>query len=351
MRIYLISNMYPDQDNPQYGVFVKNFREKMEDGSFHFVRGTLLKGKKKGLMKLGHYLLFILDGIVKLNLGKFDLVYVHYVQHSLIPLHFWLFNRNKKVVLNAHGTDLSLKSASYSKLRSWNFRIFSRADLVVIPSDVFVQKAINAGAVRDKIHIYPSGGIDPDVFYPDPPKKNLSLKIGFIGRLDKGKGCEHLIEAFSLLPKHMNLMLILVGMGNQEDHLRSLVQKFSLKEKVVFLGPQPQNKLRAIYASMDVFIFPTLLEESLGLVGLESMACGTPVVGSDIGALPTYIKEGVNGFLVKPGSAKEIADKIIKFYLLDDLKKEAIRLSAINTASRYFSEQVNKELKRRLLEI
>src|SRR5690606_34035780 len=131
--------------------------------------------------------------------------------HSLIPLHFWLFNRNKKVVLNAHGTDLSLESASYSKLRNWNSIIFKRADLVVIPSDVFVQKAINAGAQRDKIHIYPSGEIDPDVFYPDLLKKKLTLKIGFIGRLDKGKGCEHLIEAFSLLPKHMDLTLILVG--------------------------------------------------------------------------------------------------------------------------------------------
>ena len=99
---------------------------------------------------------------------------------------------------------------------------------------------------------------------------------------------------------------------------------------------------------MDLFVFPTQLEESLGLVGLEAMACGVPVIGSCIGGLTDYIEEGTNGFFFEPGNVQSLVDSILKYIECDDLMKCQLKKNAIDTAQSFSKDQTFNELYRRL---
>lgn len=98
-------------------------------------------------------------------------------------------------------------------------------------------------------------------------------------------------------------------------------------------------------------IFPTMLYESLGLVGLEAMACGCPVIGSNIGCLPEYVKDGITGFLFESGNSHELVDKIINFYELSTSQREKMQLEAIKMAQRYDSDKISQVLVSKLKEV
>jgi len=93
------------------------------------------------------------------------------------------------------------------------------------------------------------------------------------------------------------------------------------------------------------------MKESLGLVGLEALACGIPVIASNTEGPKEYVKENVNGFLFERGSAKSLYEKIMKFYNLSDKAKEEMKRKALEVAKEYDSHRVNKELTKFLLEV
>jgi glycosyltransferase involved in cell wall biosynthesis len=88
-----------------------------------------------------------------------------------------------------------------------------------------------------------------------------------------------------------------------------------VKEKIIFTGIIPQNLVPYYYAMSDIVVVPSL-QEAFGLVVTEAMACGKPVIGTRVGGIPDQIIDGYNGFLVRPRSPEEIAEKII--YLVDN---------------------------------
>ncbi|MPM88424.1 D-inositol-3-phosphate glycosyltransferase [bioreactor metagenome] len=106
-----------------------------------------------------------------------------------------------------------------------------------------------------------------------------------------------------------------------------------------------QKQLRKIYNSMDVLIFPTEREgESLGLVGLEAMACGTPVVGSDIGGLKDYIIDGYNGYKFEPGNVTDLEEKLSHYLSKNDKEKLEFEYNAIETSREYEVNNIKKEI-------
>ncbi len=117
-----------------------------------------------------------------------------------------------------------------------------------------------------------------------------------------------------------------------------MIIDLGLAADVSYIGPVRQTELPAVYRSFDVFVFPTVrAAESLGLVGLEAMACGVPVIGSNTGGLTGYISHGENGFLFEPGNVKELADRIVMFCNLARSERQALSQQAIRTARSYDS--------------
>src|SRR3989338_1600119 len=129
----------------------------------------------------------------------------------------------------------------------------------------------------------------------------------FTGRLTVHKGVEYLIKA----ARQIKAEIVILGDGPERKYLESLIQKYKLTN-VHLLGyfSQKQGELNDFYLRADVYVAPSVWNEPLGLVILESMVHKTPVIVTRKGGVTTIVKDGVNGFLVRPKSPNEIAKKV-----------------------------------------
>jgi glycosyltransferase involved in cell wall biosynthesis len=133
----------------------------------------------------------------------------------------------------------------------------------------------------------------------------------YVGRLWAGKGLRYLLDAFVRLEAQDvgEVSLLFVGDGSDEDELRGRARAQGLRN-VVFCGFQGEDVLPRLYAASDVFVFPTL-GDPFGMVVLEAMACGLPVIATTAaGEISDRVVEGLNGFLVAPGSSDQLLERM-----------------------------------------
>lgn len=346
IKVLLISNMYPSSLHPNYGIFVRNFENGIIENS-GIVHKAVIKGSGKNIIqKILKYIKLFFDVYISLCINKYDVIYVHYAEHSLIPLLPIKFLLKNTLVVNAHGDDI-LYNSLISKLVA---PIIKKADLLVVPSEYFFDIAKKKN-LNNHIFISPSGGIDTSIFGQFNLKKDISIfTIGYVSRIDEGKGWDTLLLAIYDLKKHIKVKfkVIIIGGGAQENELKKMVEQLQLQNDVEFFGIIPHKELGNHYNTFDLFVFPTRLSESLGLVGIEAMACGLPVIGSNIGGLKGYIRNGYNGFIFEAGNNKELTIYLEKFISLDDYEKKFYCKNALTTARDYDSKLINKILYDRL---
>ncbi len=186
--------------------------------------------------------------------------------------------------------------------RDWFLRIFKgnfREKCKVIPGGVNIEKFMHSD----------SGAKDVD--------KSLNLHgkpvVVFAGKLTKYKGVEYLVGA----AKNIHGEVVILGDGPERKSLEEKAKNLGLTN-IHFIGHLGAGvkKLVPYYSRADVFVAPSVWDEPLGLVILESMACGTPVVVTRKGGIPLAVKEGYNGFFVRPRNSSEIVEKVNK--LLDN---------------------------------
>jgi len=134
--------------------------------------------------------------------------------------------------------------------------------------------------------------------------------ILFLSLLSKQKGADIAIKALNELSNRKNLKLIIAGDGEYLEDAKLLVKHFKLESRIVFTGFVRNEDTAKYYNASDIFIFPTLRLESFGIVIAEAMACGKPVIASNIGAIPDVIDNGINGILIPIGDFKELARQI-----------------------------------------
>ena len=198
-------------------------------------------------------------------------------------------------------------------------------------------------AAPDKIEVIPCG-VDVDLFRPvDRREARQKLGIGedsvvlFVGRLEPLKGVDILLRAVAQLERASATRTVIVG-GDQADaemaRLRALCGDLGIAERVSFQGRMAQQELPLYYSAADVSVIPSYYE-SFGLVALESMACGTPVIASRVGGLPTIVKDGLNGYLVPWRCPEPFADG------LDVLLGNAAIRQAMSDASRQTAESMS----------
>jgi len=147
-------------------------------------------------------------------------------------------------------------------------------------------------------------GIDTLKFNPDVPPiskfQDGKINILFVGRLDRRKGPQFLLPAFEeLRKKHENVRLIVVGDGFLKEELFGVVKRHNI-EDVVFVGEVKAEKTPGYYATADIFCAPSIRGETFGIILLEAMASGVPIVASDIEGYREVVPKEADEFLVKP---------------------------------------------------
>jgi D-inositol-3-phosphate glycosyltransferase len=203
-------------------------------------------------------------------------------------------------------------------------RLARAADRIVAPCPVERAHLVWYYRARaERIRVIPCG-VDTDLFHPmdrEAAREALGLPLGpvllYVGRLNPIKGIETLLEALPRLaePAGQGPALLVIGGDVDEPEnghgafLRARARALGLDGRVRFLGAQPQERLPLYYTAAEATVMPSYYE-SFGMVALEAMACGAPVVASRVGGLATTIQDGVTGYLVPEADAPALADRI-----------------------------------------
>ena len=192
------------------------------------------------------------------------------------------------------------------------------ADRIIASSDHERQALVELyGARRERVAIVPCG-VDLDRFRAvDQGQARARLGVEgdvlvFVGRMDPIKGLDLLLRSVALLRHRSQLTLLVVGGASDDLELpryESLASALGLGSRVRFCGTVPQEQLPIYYSAASVCVVPSYYE-SFGLVAMEALACGTPVVGSMVGGLPTVVHDDENGLLVPKRTPQAFAEKI-----------------------------------------
>jgi mannosyltransferase len=197
-----------------------------------------------------------------------------------------------------------------------NWRVFRQCEALVPmrqqPADTCRSHRLDPA----RVHVVPYG-IETAEFRPRPRaevRAALRLPNGFLfacaGRLNREKGTHHAVQALALMREWLpEARLLIVGDGEEREPLERLARELGVSEQVIFVGAQPPERMPAYFAAADVFLFPTERDEALGLVLLQAMACGLPVIASRIGAIPEVIeRDGETALLVPPGNTQALVN-------------------------------------------
>ncbi len=185
------------------------------------------------------------------------------------------------------------------------------------------------------------GWFEPSGGHRESARKELGfterdIVVGTAGKLHRGKGVFDLLRAAgSLTVRYPALKLLYVGEGPERTTLEQEAIRLSVRDKVVFAGLR--SDMERMYAAMDIFVLPSTCREAFGMVIIEAMAMGRPVIATATGGIPEVVKDGMNGILVHPGDLEGLADAISR--LIDD-KALSFRLSGEGraTVEQYYSE-------------
>jgi len=168
-------------------------------------------------------------------------------------------------------------------------------------------------------------GVDLNRFHPDAKPAlpvGLHPRLLFVGRLEKRKGLEYLIRAMpEVRNKFPDTTLTVVGHGPLRVYFHKLASQLGISDAIQFVGPVPNNRLAPYYTSATIYISPSIGREAMGIVLIEAMACGVPVIASDIVGYNEVIENGVNGILCSPGDVKSLNEAIIHLLSSPALRK------------------------------
>jgi phosphatidylinositol alpha-mannosyltransferase len=226
-------------------------------------------------------------------------------------------------------------------LKKW-FRKLDGKIAVSKPAREFVR-----GYFPGYYNIIPNG-VDVDHFSPDvSPIGEFSdgkLNILFVGRLEKRKGVKYLLEAFRQVKQEVpDSRLIIVGPGTRlRRRYEKHVMKNGLKD-VVFTGLVPYEELPRYYKAADVFCAPATGRESFGIILLEAMAVGKPIVASNIEGYANVVSHGVDGLLVPPADKESLAQALISL-LADGSLRQKMGAKGRAKALEHSWEQIAKKV-------
>lgn len=237
------------------------------------------------------------------------------VPQGLIAAGLGLIQRRPApLLLTSHGGDLfSLRGWPFEWLKRTAIR---RAAAVTVVSRAMVDEVIRLGALPERVHVIPMGVDFDGLFAAGPAEQRQPGEILFVGRLVEKKGLRYLIEAMpAIVARILHARLRIVGHGPEESRLRELTSHLGMTEYIEFVGPLPQASIPPLYRRASVFVAPFVEaaggdREGLGLVTVEAIACGCPVVVGDMAVLNDILEPNEADLRVNPSQVELLAETI-----------------------------------------
>jgi glycosyltransferase involved in cell wall biosynthesis len=384
MKIGVITSVYPEFKGDPHGIFVHRLmREIIKQGHeirviapysggkrdytlegvkvekfnyFYPTRFQKLAGRsgmidnvKEGFFVKFQFITFILFNVINScrKLKNMDIVHVQWpIPNGLGALFLKTFYKIP-YINTLFGEEIYL-SKRYHTTFIIKLLVNASSKTTIISSGS-LKASLESGLNKEKLELIPFG-VDTNFFRPIKVQKDTEIfQILSVGYLIERKGFLYLIKAIKdVLECHINVKLTIVGSGPMEMQIRNLIKELKLGEYIQIISNISDEKLLEIYNSSDLFVLSSIVDsqgntEGLGVVLLEAMACGLPVIGSDTGGIPDIIINGETGLLVPEKDIFQLSRAIIELIENKDLK-ENISVKGYKMVKEKFSwEKIAKE--------
>lgn len=291
-----------------------------------------IQGKGEGSISKIKYLFSV--GKIKKIISSFnpDIVHAHYASsYGLLAV----LTKFKPVIVSFWGSDVFIFPKKTLLHRLIIKCVSNNANVILSTSNIMkveIQKYSNK-----PITVIPFG-VDIKKFAPtyEILSNKQKIVIGIIKTLEENYGIHYLIEAFALLKKKYSdnaFKLLIVGKGSQRQALEKMVRNFNIEKDVEFTGYIDPKEIHKYHNRIDISVIPSI-SESFGVSAVESMACGKPVIASNVGGLAEVIEHEKTGILVEPKSAyaifkaldEMIINKELRFILGNAAREKVLKI-------------------------
>lgn len=218
-------------------------------------------------------------------------------------------------------------------------RLMRAADRIVVPSDWLLQELVsNYAFCRGKVHVIPNGV----QVTTNPPKPKNHTRLLFVGRVIPSKGIEELLKAMAILASvsDREITLDVVGAGSTKymEYLKRMSDKLDVSSRIQWLGYRDPWKIQAMYSSYSGVVVPSQ-QESFGLVSLEALANGVPLISTRSGGLANFVTDEVS-FIISEGKPHVIAESILSA-LKDPTETENRVYRGLHLAANYSWDSIS----------
>jgi glycosyltransferase involved in cell wall biosynthesis len=285
--------------------------------------------------------------------GSYDVVHSHWLITSGVVGALAGGLARLPLVVTAHGSDVFTENPLFVTLDRW---VLKRCRVCTVNSR-------RSGQLVSRLN--PEARIEPVPMGVDPGRfgKHLATaaarrvmgdghpQILFVGRFSKSKGISDLVRAMPTIAARIpTVRLALVGFGPDEERIRATIAAEGVDDLVTIVGRVSREEIPSHLASADLVVLPSIRIEGLGVVLLEALASGTPVIGSEVGGIPDIIEDGVTGLLCQSQNPPDIAAKCLRMIEDEELRRRTTENGSRLVADHFSWDRIGALLEEILLE-
>lgn len=260
--------------------------------------------------------------IIGMSLGIVDIAHKHKAKVCVTLHDNWGFcykntmlDEKNELCSNVFGCERCMSALTEGGMnipigvrRAYFRRQFEKIDAYISPSQYLADTYLRAGFDFHKMNVL-WNGIDVERFEKVEKVKSDKIRISVVAYFGKHKGIDTLICAVGFL-KREDIEIVLAGSGEETENYKKLADEFGIGKQIRFLGKIDNNEIEKVYAETDIYCLPSIWPENQPVTITEAMACGIPVVASNLGGSKELVKDNESGFIFKAGDYKDLAEKL-----------------------------------------